>query len=240
MGRGIDSRNWVWNWVAKQRRLAGRYDNTMPTWFLAPIAGLKVPLYLTDGGKGTGCVGRWVWKWICWCVEEGSLFYAPRPGAADSIRTYSKKNCGMWAWIFCWVFCATSIFWQCKGKLFEHRLSANLWPSDYDQNILPLRHCILVYIMLWHSLCSLLGFSGRFCSYWQPNFPAVSGSYLPGFSGCICSYWQPDFRAVSVVTCRNFLALPFLAKESKKSPARDQKAGIFGPYLLFLAGIFRT
>ncbi len=36
-GRGIDSRNWVWNWVAKLRRLAGRYDNPMPTWFLAPI-----------------------------------------------------------------------------------------------------------------------------------------------------------------------------------------------------------
>jgi hypothetical protein len=32
-------------------------------------------------------------------------------------------------------------------------------------------------------MCLLLGFSGRFCSYWQPNFPAVS-----------------------VVTCRDFLA----------------------------------
>ncbi len=39
MGRGIDSRNQVWNWVAKLHRLAGRYDNPMPTWFLAPIAG---------------------------------------------------------------------------------------------------------------------------------------------------------------------------------------------------------
>ncbi len=27
----------------------------------------------------------------------------------DSIRTYSKKNSGMWAWIFCWVFCAVRI-----------------------------------------------------------------------------------------------------------------------------------
>ncbi len=44
MGRGIDSRNRVWNWVAKLHRLAGRYDNPMPTWFLYPphtIAGLK-------------------------------------------------------------------------------------------------------------------------------------------------------------------------------------------------------
>jgi hypothetical protein len=42
MGRGTDSRNRVWNWVAKLHRLAGRYDNPMPTWFLAPIAGLKL------------------------------------------------------------------------------------------------------------------------------------------------------------------------------------------------------
>jgi hypothetical protein len=41
MGRGIDSRNRVWNWVAKLHRLAGRYANPMPPWFLAPIAGLK-------------------------------------------------------------------------------------------------------------------------------------------------------------------------------------------------------
>jgi hypothetical protein len=42
-GRGIDSRNRVWKWVAKQHRLAGRYDNPMPTWFLALIAGQKLP-----------------------------------------------------------------------------------------------------------------------------------------------------------------------------------------------------
>ncbi len=41
MGRGIDSRNRVWNWVAKLHRLAGRYDNPMPTWFLDPTEGLK-------------------------------------------------------------------------------------------------------------------------------------------------------------------------------------------------------
>ncbi len=37
------SRNRVWNWVAKLHRLAGRYDNPMPIWFLTPIAGLKLP-----------------------------------------------------------------------------------------------------------------------------------------------------------------------------------------------------
>ncbi len=48
IGRGIDSRNRVWNWVAKQHRLAGRYDNLMPTWLLAPIAGLKLPTPLNS------------------------------------------------------------------------------------------------------------------------------------------------------------------------------------------------
>ena len=47
MGRGIDSRNQVWNWVAKLHRLAGRYGNPMPTWFLAPIAGLKFPTQIS-------------------------------------------------------------------------------------------------------------------------------------------------------------------------------------------------
>jgi hypothetical protein len=49
MGRGIDSRNRVWNWVAKLQRLAGLYDNPMPTWFLAPIAGLKFSSVLGEG-----------------------------------------------------------------------------------------------------------------------------------------------------------------------------------------------
>ncbi len=39
MGRGIDSRNRVWYWIAKlYRQRAGT-----TTWFLAPIAGLKLP-----------------------------------------------------------------------------------------------------------------------------------------------------------------------------------------------------
>jgi hypothetical protein len=40
MGLGINSRNRVWNWVAKLHRLAGWYNNPMPTRFLA-IPGLK-------------------------------------------------------------------------------------------------------------------------------------------------------------------------------------------------------
>ncbi len=42
LGRGIDSRNRVWNWLAMLHRMAGWYDNPMPTWFLVPIAGLKL------------------------------------------------------------------------------------------------------------------------------------------------------------------------------------------------------
>ncbi len=54
MGRGINSRNQVWNWVYKQHRPVGRYDNPMPTWFLAPIAGLKLPTQATRlGGIGS-------------------------------------------------------------------------------------------------------------------------------------------------------------------------------------------
>ncbi len=42
VGRGIDSRNRVWHWVDKLNRLAGRYDNPMPTWFLTHKVGLKL------------------------------------------------------------------------------------------------------------------------------------------------------------------------------------------------------
>jgi hypothetical protein len=113
--------------------------------------------------------------------------------------------------------------------------------------------------MLWHSLCSFLGFSGRCCSYSQPNFPAVSGSYLPGFSGRICSYWQPNFPAVSGtcrdfpavsavtgsrifqlylwVTCRYFLALPFLAPEGQDFLAVSVVSGHDFPAIAFLAWV---
>ncbi len=83
----------------------------------------------------------------------------------------------------------------------------------------------------------LLGFSGRICSYWQPNFPAVSGSYLPRFSGRFCSYWQMNFPAVSVVTCRDFLALPFLAPEGRDFPAVSVVSVRDFPAVAFLAWV---
>ncbi len=155
-------------------------------------------------------------------------------------------------------FCATGIFRRCNGKVIQHRVGANLRTSDYEPGVLPLRHCSLVCKMQLHSYCSLLGFSGSFCiyrkpnfpavsgsyfpgfsgcicSYWKPNFPAVSGSYLPGFSGRICSYWQPKFPDVSVVTCRDFLELPFLAPEGREFPAVSVVSGRDFPAEAFLA-----
>jgi hypothetical protein len=85
----------------------------------------------------------------------------------------------------------------------------------------------------------LPGFSSRICSYWQPNFPAVLGSYLPGFSGRICSYWQPNFPAVSVVTCRDFLALPFLAPEGRDFPAVSVVSGRDFLAVAFLAWVIK-
>ncbi len=40
--------------MAKLHRLAGRYDNPMPTWFLAPIAGLKLPTGGSERWKKLG------------------------------------------------------------------------------------------------------------------------------------------------------------------------------------------
>ncbi len=57
----------------------------------------------------------------------------------------AKKVFSMWAWIFCWFFCATRIFRWCNDKVFEHRVGANLRPSDQEADILPLRHSTLVY-----------------------------------------------------------------------------------------------
>ncbi len=48
MGLRIDSRNRVCNWVAELSRLTGRYDNLMPSWFLATIARL---MFQTQVGK---------------------------------------------------------------------------------------------------------------------------------------------------------------------------------------------
>jgi len=56
----------------------------------------------------------------------------------------AKKVFSMWAWNFCWLFCATGIFRWCNGKVFEHSVGANLRPSDYEPGVLPLRHSSLV------------------------------------------------------------------------------------------------
>jgi hypothetical protein len=129
-------------------------------------------------------------------------------------------------------------------QIFYHCATATLCTISYDI------HCVPSWDFPAISVCSyrkpnfpavsgsyLPGFSGRICSYWQPNFPAVSGSYLPGFSGRICSYWQPNFLAVSVVTCQDFLSLPFLAPEGRDFPAVSVVSGRDFPAVAFLAWV---
>ncbi len=60
---------------------------------------------------------------------------------------------------------------------------------------------------------------------------------MPGFSGRICSYWQPNFPAVSVVNCQDFLALPFLAPEGWDFPAVSVVSGQDFPAVAFLAWV---
>ncbi len=97
MGRSIDSRNHVWNWVAKLHRLAGRYDNPMPIWFLAPIAEHKLPtlrylLYISD------CTARHSSAEVfctvhLFCESVGTAipvqFFAARGGSAEVSCTSS-------------------------------------------------------------------------------------------------------------------------------------------------------
>jgi hypothetical protein len=65
----------------------------------------------------------------------------------------------------------------------------------------------------------------------------AAGSYLPGFSGRICSYWQRNFPAISVVTFWDFLALPFLAPEGRDFPALSVVSGRDFPAIAFLAWV---
>jgi hypothetical protein len=126
-----------------------------------------------------------------------------------------------------------------SGGLTEKYLSTG-WAQTFD---------LLMKQLFYHCATSSLSvkcygihcvpswdFPARFCSYWQPNFPAVSGSYLPGFSGRICSYWQPNFPAVSVVTCRDFLVLPFPARECKKKVSLQRPEGPDFPAVSVVSG----
>ncbi len=74
----------------------------------------------------------------------------------------AKKVFAMWAWIFCWVLCATGIFRRCNGIVIEHRVGANLRPSDYEPGVLPMRHCSLVCKVQGHSFSSFAGIFRQF------------------------------------------------------------------------------
>jgi hypothetical protein len=72
-GRGIDSRNRVWNWVANLHRLAGRYDN-------------PIPMYLVPSPHSGTFYRLWTQWYLYWTVylcqiyvhvskPEGSTFF---------------------------------------------------------------------------------------------------------------------------------------------------------------------
>jgi hypothetical protein len=125
--------------------------------------------------------------------------------------------------------------------MFEHRGGANLPPTDYDPGVLPLHHCSLEYITE----------NTQYVSCW--DFPAVSvvtGSrifrpYLVvtcrNFPAVSAVNGSRIFRPYQVVTCRDFPAVSAVTGSRIFRPYLfwHQKAGIFRPYLLFLAGIFR-
>jgi hypothetical protein len=88
-----------------------------------------------------------------------------------------------------------------SGGVTQKYLSTG-WAQTIDLQIMNqiFYHCATASLCLklpWHSLCFLLEFSSRFCSYWQPNFPAVS----------VVTCW--DFPAVSAVTGSQIF-LPYL------------------------------
>jgi hypothetical protein len=141
-------------------------------------------------------------------VPESSAEFSALPEFSGGV--WKKLLSTGWAWTF---------DLQIMKQIFYHCAIASLWIWCYGI------HCVPCWDFPTVSVVTGSRFSGCICSY------------LPGFSGRICSYWQPD--AVSVVICRNFLALTFPARECKKSPFRDQKAGISQQHLLFLAGIFQ-
>ncbi len=116
-------------------------------------------------------------------LQAVTLIFGTQTGCRR-LDSYMELNFfAICAWIFCWVFSATGIFRRGNGK---NILTG--WARIFDLQIMKqiFYHCSTAFLWIWicHSLCSLLGFSGRFCSFWKPDFPAVS-----------------------VVTCRDFLAV---------------------------------
>ncbi len=132
--------------------------------------------------------------------------------------------------------------------MFEHRVGANLRPSDYELGVLPLRHCSLVYDTQLNQPVSFRDFPAvsvvTGSRIFQPylvvtcrDFPAVSavtGSRIfRPYQVVTCQ----DFLAVSAVTCRDFPALPFLAPEGRDFSAVSVVSGRYFPAVAFLAWV---
>jgi hypothetical protein len=79
-----------------------------------------------------------------------------------------------------------------------------------------------------HSL-PLLVFSGRFCSYLKPNFPAVSGSYLPDFPAVSAVTGSQIFRPYLQLLAAEFSGLTFTG---------TKRPGFSGRICCYWLGIF--
>ncbi len=116
---------------------------------------------------------------ICTVTRLDAIFRYPDRVPLTRFVQRAKNVFGMWAWNFCWVYCATGIFRRCNGKVFEH--------FDLQDRKQIFYHCATA------SLCTSI-YDIHCVPSW--DFPAVSvvtGSRI--------------FRPYLVVTCRDFPAV---------------------------------
>ena len=126
MGRGIDSRNRVWNWVAKLHRLAGRYDIPMPTWFLALIAGHKFRHSVADGSPYPDRVGS-----TSFCrIRIDKHYFFPK-----NFKLLSKilRIMTHWTLIRNVKLCKQALLWL--KVFFSYTFTVHNWTSFRDQYI---------------------------------------------------------------------------------------------------------
>jgi hypothetical protein len=70
-----------------------------------------------------------------------------------------------------------------------------------------------------------------------PSHKNICDKFIYVFPGLVCLFCCRG-KCGPILGIYKSLTDTFLARDCKKSPSRDQKAWVFWPYLLFLAGIF--
>ncbi len=119
-----------WRTLALISAVAGFWILRMHLWFLVEI---KHPLSGKCYNHGNCCT----------VTRLDVIFRYPDRVPLTHFVHRAKQVFAMRAWIFCSVLCATGIFRWCNGKVIEHRVGANLRPSDHWPSVLPLCHCSL-------------------------------------------------------------------------------------------------